>query len=1181
MKSRRMWVLLAIAVLLSLGLMPPAALSSPSRQPASPAAYVQDRPTDRGPFVSEAVEPYVFDGDLRDLPQLSPDPNRPFEEAPRPLPGGKVPPDTLPTWVDPVAQTAQGAGRMPDPLTSFDGLNRRDWGLIPPDTNGDVGPNHYIQTVNVAIGIFDKVTGQRLAAFSYNDFFTGTGTPCDNGNSGDPVVVYDPLADRWLITDFAIAGFPDYECLALSQSGDPVGGGWYFYALVANGSNGSWNDYPKFGVWPDAYYMSANMFNPSSGSKIWALDRAAMLIGDPLTTVSFELFNPPHWSLLPANLRGDPPPVGAPNYFANIEIPGTLNLWEFHVDWAVPGNSTLTGPIPIPVADFGYIEEIPQPPPGELVDSLSGRLMMQLQYRNFGTYESLWVNHTIPSGGVAGVRWYEVRDPGGTPFLYQQGTFQPDDDYRWMGSLAVDQDGNMALGYSVSSETLYPSIRYAGRLYGEVPGLLPQAEVSLIEGSGSQINGSGRWGDYSAMSVDPNDDCTFWYTQEYYTQTGNIWNTRIGSFRFPSCGQPKGWISGTVYDADTLAPLAGVPVVAEGLTVTTTLTVETDANGDYRMILLPDAYTLTAGPFMPGYPNPATVAGVVVTAGATTTQDIALVPMPYLVGDDAWVDDNVAGANGNGFPEPGESGILLWAAISNTGATTATDVSAHLIALTPGVDVTVADAAYPDISAGASMTNVTPFVLSIAPTVPCGAQLDFDNVVTADQGVFTVPLRIYAKITLPREPLFADDMESGPGDWTTGGTNNLWAITEEQSHSPSHAWSDSPGGNYRDNANAWLRSRFFDLGDISGLVLTFWHRYAFEAGWDFGYVEYSLDGGGTWEPFPASYTGQQPSWAQELLDAAVLDGYPNVAFRFLLTSDSNTNEDGWYIDDVELTHEPYYCAYPALGPAVPILLAPPDGTVTTTHAITFTWEPGVGEIVDGYNLEVDGTVYTTTETFSATVLSGGPHTWRVRAYNSAGYSDYTDPWSLTVIDPPEVPIQLAPSDGTITSSHTLTFTWQAGAGGAPDGYNLELDGVVYTTTEALYTATLAAGPHTWRVRAFNAAGISDYSPSWGLTIVDPPGVPVLLAPPDGTVTGTQAITFSWQAGAGGAPDGYNLELDGTVYTTTDPMLAVTLTMGPHSWRVRAYNVVGTSAYSAPWSVTVLYRVYLPLVVRGY
>ena len=988
-----LYLLAAVAVCLSLLLLP----SSPSlaEQPSEPART----PGIQGAFVSEPVPASVFDGDLRDLPQISGE-DGPSREVPRPPIPDKKWPAAPASFVDPVVQTWQGAGEMPLPIMNFEGVDKASaGGWIPPDTNGDVGPNHYFQTVNVGLGIYDKSTGSELVKVTYNTFFSGIGAPppCDTQNRGDVIVLYDHMADRWIVTDFSLpSGGPYYECIAVSQTGDPVGGGWYSYAFVASPAGAPWHDYPKLGVWPDAYYMTANMFDPASGAKVWALDRTAMLAGAPLTAVSFDL-GTSYWSLLPANLEGPLPPAGAPNYLASGDFPNVLRLWEFDVDWTNPGNSSLTGPTNLTVADFGLIWDIPQQAPGWDVDSLGDRLMMQLQYRNFGSHESLWVNHTVASGGVAGVRWYEVRDPGGTPYVYQQGTYRPDDGlYRWMGSLAVDGDGNMAVGYSVSSEVMMPAIRYAGRLAGEIPGALPQAETSLIEGTGVQV-GSSRWGDYSAMTIDPVDDCTFWYTQEYYEVNGSAWQTRIGSFRFPSCGQPKGWISGTVQDADTLAGIPGVPVVAEGMT--TTLTVETGANGEYSMTLPADTYAVTAGPLPPGYPHPETVPAVVVSAGQVTSLDIALTSVPYLVEGAVSIDDAVSGGNGNGYPEPGESDVLLWESLENTGATTATNVTAHLTALTPGVTVGVADVPYPDIGAGETMSNVIPFEFSIAPTIPCGAVLDFAKVITADQGVYTASFSLEAMIPLPVTSVFGDDMESGPGNWTTGGANNFWQITTEEAHSPTHAWSDSPSSNYPDNANSWLRSPVFDLSGTSGVRLSFWHQYATETAWDWGFVEYSVDGGTTWQGPLAAYTGSQDTWVQEILDVPAFDDQFGAVFRFRFQSDSNTNEDGWYIDDVDLSYAPFECTFPLAPPAVPTLLSPPDGTITTTQNITFAWQAGGGEQADGYNLEVGGTVVTTTETTTATMLATGVYTWRVRAFNAAGHSDYADAWALT-IEPP-------------------------------------------------------------------------------------------------------------------------------------------------------------------------------------
>ena len=1124
----------------------------------------------RGPIVSRTSAPYVWNGDLRDL--QPPAERYPYLEMPRPGPVKGWPKQAL-DRIDPVAQTRQGAGKMPAPIASFDGLMLNDGGgWHPPDTDGDVGPNHYIQVVNIAIGIYDKA-GTLLVKMPYDTFFQGPpGSACDDQNRGDVTVNYDPLADRWIVADFSFPGDESRQCVAVSQSGDPVSGGWYFYDFdTKDPIYGSWCDYPKIGVWPDGYYLTCNMFDPWIGANVFALDRAAMLSGAPATVVMFGTGSA-YASLLPANLRGTPPPAGAPNYMVAVDFSGLLRIWEFHVDWTNPNDSTFTGPVDMPVAPFGYIDSVPQRGVGQMVDTIGDRLMYLLQYRNYGDHEALFVNHTVPSGGVAGVRWYEVRDPGGNPYVYQQGTYQPDSHYRWMGSIAADRDGNLALGYSVSSGDLYPAIRYTGRLSGEVLGQMPQGEASLIEGSGSQV-GSNRWGDYSAMSVDPVDDCTFWYTQMYFKSNSGTWYTRIGSFKFPSCGLPKGQIVGTVYNAVTLQPIAGVPVIGVGTTVALTMTVQTDAGGVFAMAVPAGDYSLTAGPLMPGYPGQAT-AVVTVTVGNTTNVSMYLEPKPYIAGGATLVDDAVAGGNGNGYPEPGETGLLFWQTISNVGAITATGVSGHLVALTPGLTVETAEAAYPDLGSGQAAANLSAFVISIAPTVPCGARLELELAVSSNEGTFTIPLSLRALAVLPPESILYD-WESGPAGWTSGGSGNAWAITTENPHSPSRSWSDSPYGYYGNNKNAWLRSPALNLAGTLGAQVSFWHDYDTEAGWDYAYVEYSTDGGATWKQFPVQYTGSSGGYVQETLDAAFFDDLPNATFRFRLQSDGSVTADGWYIDDVAISYNPYACFYM---PGVPVLLSPPDGTITSIHEVTLTWAPGDVVPVDYYQVDVDGAVLTTTQTSAAVLLASGAHTWTVSAC-AGGCSAYAAPWSLLVLDPPAVPVLLSPPDGTVTTSHAVTLTWQAGAGGVPEGYNLELDGAVLTTTEAFYAADLPTGAHTWRVRAYNLSGYSDYSAPWTLTVADVPGVPVLLSPADGTFTTTGTLTFTWEAGAGGVPDGYNIELDGHIYTTTAPFYAANLGPGPHTWRVRAYNLAGHSDYSDPWAVTVAYRVYLPVIPK--
>ncbi|HSE11602.1 MAG TPA: hypothetical protein VLB69_03115 [Rudaea sp.] len=417
----------------------------------------------------------------------------------------------------------------------------------PPDTVGAVGATQYVQIVNTGLAVFDKTDKSVIyGPVPTNTPWVGFGGACENDNDGDAVVVYDKAADRWIISQFAVASTPYYQCVAVSQTGDATGA----YNRYAFSYGSAFPDYPKMGVWPDAYYETFNMFtgNSFNGSKLCAYDRTAMLAGADATQQCFQLTSS-FGGVLPSDLDGTmPPPAGAPNYMVNFGT-NSLNLWKFHVDWANTANTTLTGPTNIPVAAFTPACNggacVPQSGTHQQLDSLGDRLMFRLAYRNFGDHESLVVNHSVKVGTTrqnpyTGVRWYELRSPGTTPLVFQQSTFSPDQSYRWMGSIAMDGQGNIALGYSVSSDSLFPAIRYTGRLAAD-PNSTLQAEASIIEGSGSQSGQNlDRWGDYSAMTVDPVDDCTFWYTNEYLQTTGAFnWSTRLASFKFDSCGANK------------------------------------------------------------------------------------------------------------------------------------------------------------------------------------------------------------------------------------------------------------------------------------------------------------------------------------------------------------------------------------------------------------------------------------------------------------------------------------------------------------------------------------------------------------------------------------------------------------------------------------------------------------------
>ena len=419
---------------------------------------------------------------------------------------------------------------------------------VPPDTNGAVGPNHYVQWVNNAFVIFNKQGVQVQAPVSDSTFW-GSSTCNQLGGFSDPIVQYDRAADRWLVGEVALPLFPGLigqfaQCFAVSTTSDPTGS----YYMWAYGFGADVNDYPKIAVWPDAYYVTWNIFQNGSnfiGPEACAFDRNVMLSGGAAPAlVCFQLSNS-FASLLPSDLDGATgPPAGSPNFFMDVDPSSiALHLWKFHVDFTTPSHSTFTGPASLSgVAAFtapcpNTQDCIPQPGTTSSLDALGDRLMYRLAYRNFGDHESLVANHTVlTSNGNTGVRWYEIRNPNGTATINQQGTFAPDSDNRWMASIAMDKSGNIAVGYSVSSSATYPSIRYTGWEVGNTPGNL-QAESLLAAGGGSQT-GYNRWGDYSAMRIDPSDDCTFWYTQEYQATTQSAdWNTRIGSFKFPSCGQ--------------------------------------------------------------------------------------------------------------------------------------------------------------------------------------------------------------------------------------------------------------------------------------------------------------------------------------------------------------------------------------------------------------------------------------------------------------------------------------------------------------------------------------------------------------------------------------------------------------------------------------------------------------------
>lgn len=456
-----------------------------------------------------------------------------------------LPPKLKPADVaDPVLQNELlgPAKESPGTIRNFDGVGNHFHDFspdsVPSDTDGAVGTTQYVQVVNASFAIFNKADGALLAGPTQSKhMWKGFGGGCENDNDGDAIVLHDTLANRWVFTQFATQGTPFLECVAVSTSEDALGT-YHRFAFHYN----NFPDYPKLGVWPDAYYATFNMFQgaggPFVGAKACAFDRAAMLAGNAATQQCFQQSDDVG-GLLPANFEGGtPPPHGEPNFVVNFGS-NALNLFKFHVDFQHPANSKFTGPKSISVAPFTPLCDggtcVKQPSGSEL-DSLADRLMQPLAYRNFGDHEALVVVHSVAVGSGGGIRWYEIRDPDGTPHVHQQGTFAQGG-FRWMPSIGINKAGDIAVGYSVSSGTVSPSIAFNGRIPADPSGKL-ESETMIVSGGGSQTSSAGgRWGDYSSMHIDPSDDCTFWYTGEYMRATGEFnWHTRIANFRFPGCG---------------------------------------------------------------------------------------------------------------------------------------------------------------------------------------------------------------------------------------------------------------------------------------------------------------------------------------------------------------------------------------------------------------------------------------------------------------------------------------------------------------------------------------------------------------------------------------------------------------------------------------------------------------------
>ena len=571
---------------------------------ASPGAVAQ--PTARmRPLTPKFLSPVAFDVSpaLRDMPRVAktlPFPPGAVLEVRPERPGSeRIQAHRMrPYRADGARQLFNLTPSIPSPSLTFEGMSNQDnfnifGGRVnPPDTIGDVGPNHYVEMINLVFAVWDKSGNLLLGPVDTGTLWSGFPIPDCTDHSGDPVVLYDQTTDHWILSQFTTRGLsaqvPNYNCVAVSQTGDPTGA-YYRYAFSTQADNVDggyfFPDYPKYGVWSNSYILTTRDFGwiDRYGISVYALEKNKMVNGEPnARAVQFFLETDvtPNGTvplalvgdgLLPPDMDGNRRPIdGAPapivgtqddsaDYGATFDA---LNIWELSIKWSAHPTASIGLVAQLPTAPFDSIypcaptsrDCLPEPGivnPAQYLDILSYRQRptWRLAYRNFNSYESLVTNQSVEAApGVAGARWYEIRRTGNRPpntrsySIYQQGTYAPGDGvHRWMGSIAQDKKGNMALGYSVvNGVDVFPGIRYTGRLASDPVGMMTLGEATIINGTGVQTTTNSRWGDYTSMNIDPSDDCTFWYANEYYTLAGQGtsaagWQTRIASFKLPGC----------------------------------------------------------------------------------------------------------------------------------------------------------------------------------------------------------------------------------------------------------------------------------------------------------------------------------------------------------------------------------------------------------------------------------------------------------------------------------------------------------------------------------------------------------------------------------------------------------------------------------------------------------------------
>src|ERR1043166_803075 len=642
-------------------------------------------------------------------------------------------------------------------------------GSNPPDVNGRVGATQYVQWNNTSFAVFNKTTGAlEYGPAAGNTLFQSLGGVCATHNDGDPVVSYDILAGRWILSQFVVAaGQTDYshQCLAVSATSDATGE-YYLYYFLTDAVN--FVDYPHTGVWPDGYYMSSHVFNPGgtfTTGRIYVFEREKMIAGQPARMQSANLGL--EYGFLPADLDSLTPPAAGEAEFLLGPNFGLTNLTDsFRVAgvWgAAPalvvtvGPTIMTGIGNAPCVSGATADGrdcVPQPSPAigtDYLDNISSHYMYRLAYRNQATQaapdESIVMSALTPGtpSTHGAVKWWEFRNPTPgssttTPTVFQSGTFDPDASYRWLPSIAMDKDRNIALGYSKSSTSVKPGIYLTGRLATDNPLGKMGAETEMQAGIGVQLGAGNRWGDYSSMTLDPIDQCTFYYTNEYLKTNGGFnWSTLIAAFKFPSCASAAnlwGTVAGTITSSETGAPISGVRVA-----LSNGYAGASNASGVYTILVPAGTYTAIAADAArncaSASPASATVAP---TGGGAVIQNFIMTGTSKLEANGLTTDDSLG--NGNAIVNRAEC-VKVNLGVKNNGCAKETAISGHLTTTTPGVTIDQADSSYSDMLIDGSATNATPFKISVASSFSCGTPIALSLNLTYASGsksiAFTVP----------------------------------------------------------------------------------------------------------------------------------------------------------------------------------------------------------------------------------------------------------------------------------------------------------------------------------------------------------------------------------------------------------------------------------------------------------